>query len=99
MKAPFERLLLPAGLLSGTIIGAGIFSLPFVFNKTGFLFGCLYLLLGTFAYVTLHLMFSDVMLQTEGEHRLVGYIRMYLGKFAFYLSIITSVLASFFVLT
>jgi tyrosine-specific transport protein len=64
----------------GTIIGVGIFGLPYVAAKTGFLVILGYfLILGSIA-VVMHLMYVDIILGTPGKHRFPGYVKKYLGK-------------------
>lgn len=65
--------------LAGTIIGVGIFGLPYAASKAGFFTQLFYL--GAFAgvFVLLHLMFGEVMLRTTERHRLAGYVGVYFG--------------------
>ena len=90
---------MPTGLLSGTVIGAGVFALPFVFQISGLSTGLFYLALAAYLYVFIHLFYADVILRTPGEHRFVGYAQIYLGKLAGGLAILMSVLEMIFVLT
>ncbi|MEK7478628.1 MAG: aromatic amino acid transport family protein [Patescibacteria group bacterium] len=83
----YKNILLPASILSGSIIGAGIFSLPFVFNKLGLLAGFLSLIIFAFIYALIYFIYADVVLRTEGEHRFIGYSKIYLGKIGFWVSI------------
>jgi len=66
--------------LVGTVIGAGVFAIPFLFSRSGVL-SCLFyfFVLGTIV-IFLHLFLGEVVLRTKGEHRLVGYTKEYLGK-------------------
>lgn len=66
--------------LSGTIIGAGILGLPYVFAKSGFLVGLFWLIVlgGVMLFVNLTL--GEITLRTRGKHQLVGYAEKYLGK-------------------
>ena len=67
--------------LVGTVIGAGIFGIPYVVAKIGFLPGIFYLLtLGTLV-LFLNLLYGEVILRTPGDHQLTGYAEIYLGKF------------------
>ncbi len=77
----YRNFLLPTGLLAGTIIGAGVFALPYVFVRSGLAVGFFYLALAAVAYTVIHLLYADVIVRTAGEHRFVGYARMYLGRF------------------
>lgn len=61
--------LLAVGLLSGTIIGAGIFSLPFVVNQLGLITGVFYLLFFATVYSLIFLMYAELTTTTNEEHR------------------------------
>lgn len=76
MSARLEAL----GLLVGTIIGVGVFALPFVFFQAGFLLGAIELFLLTLAVLAIHLMYGDVALSTDRPHQLPGYASLYLGE-------------------
>ncbi len=95
----FKELILPAGLLSALIIGAGIFALPYVFSRAGFSVGLFYLVVFTVAVTAIHLMYLEIMRTTPGNHRFSGFSRIYLGENSFRLSILTTVLGLFLVLT
>lgn len=95
----FKNVILPAGLLAGTIIGAGIFALPFVFEKAGTLTGLFYLVIFGVVFTLIHLMYAEVILKTEGNHRFPGYARIYLGNFGFRSTILTTVIGMIITLT
>jgi len=78
----YYNFLLPAGLLSGTIIGAGVFSLPYVFNRAGINPGFFYLFVLGLAMTVVHLLYARLVLKTRGHHNFVGYARLYLGRWA-----------------
>ncbi len=95
----YKKFLLPVGLLAGTIIGAGIFSLPYVFKESGFALGFFYLALGAIVFTIIHLMYADIIVGTSGEHRFPGYAKKYLGQWAFWISIFIAVIQALIVLT
>jgi amino acid permease len=67
-------------MLIGTIVGAGIFGLPYVVSKIGFLAGFFYLLiLGVVVFIST-LCYAEVTLRTKEEHQMAGYAKKYLGK-------------------
>ncbi|MBI4134692.1 MAG: hypothetical protein HY471_01095 [Candidatus Sungbacteria bacterium] len=76
MKGRLEAL----ALLIGTIIGVGVFALPFVFYRAGFLLGALELVILTAAVLAIHLMYGDVALSVGRPHQLPGYAALYLGR-------------------
>lgn len=65
--------------LSGTIIGAGILGLPYVFSKSGFLIGLIWLIFLGAIILFINLALGEVTLRTKGTHQLTGYAQMYLG--------------------
>jgi len=66
--------------LIGTIIGAGIFGLPFVISKSGVIPGVFYFLILGGAVTLLHLFIGEIALRTSEKHRLIGYADIYLGN-------------------
>jgi len=83
-----KKLFSAAATLSGTIIGAGILGLPFVFSKAGFFHGLFWVILfGIVMYVT-YLYLSEVYLRTNGHHQLPGLAEKYLGKKGKYIMLI-----------
>jgi len=72
----------PQAAFISTIVGAGVFGLPFVASRSGMgtMLGY-FLVLGS-AVLLLHLLFGEICLRTQEKHRLVGYARLYLGSVA-----------------
>ncbi len=93
------KLFLQTGLLIGTIIGAGMFSLPFVFKNSGIATGIFYLILASVVYIFAYWMYADLVLRTIGDHRFAGYARIYLGRWAFWLSVLMTIAEMILVLT
>lgn len=63
----------------GTIIGVGLFSLPYIASRAGIWMMLLYLLLLGGVTVFIGWIYGEVALRTEGLHRLPGYAERYLG--------------------
>ncbi len=72
--------LLTTGLLAGTIIGAGIFSLPYVFNRLGLGTGFFYLIVFTLVYFAIHLMYAQIVQTSDGAHQFFYFAEKYLPK-------------------
>ena len=72
--------LLGIGSLIGTIIGAGVFGIPYIVARSGVLTSFFYFLILGFLVLFLHLFFGEIILRTKEKHRLVGYAEKYLGK-------------------
>ena len=90
---------MPTGLLAGTIIGAGVFALPYIFNAVGLSAGIFYLILGAAAYSAIHLMYADLVVETGNNRRFVGLAELYLGKGASMLGLLMAVVQMVFVMT
>ncbi|MFA5355709.1 MAG: aromatic amino acid transport family protein [Candidatus Paceibacterota bacterium] len=67
-------------ILIGTIVGAGMFGLPYVFSRSGILPALFYFPIIAGLLMFLHLAFGEIFLRTKEECRLVGLARKYLGK-------------------
>ena len=79
-----KRSLLATSVFIGSILGAGVFGLPYVFAQAGWLVGFLYLVvLGGFL-LTLQLMNAEITIQTPGRKRLAGLAGAYLGPIGRY---------------
>ena len=76
-----KKFLHATAVLIGTMVGVGIFGIPFSFAKAGFWIGFGFLLLTGAMTVIFNLLFAEVVLRTEGKHQLVGYTDIYLGPF------------------
>jgi tyrosine-specific transport protein len=77
-----NRFLLVLATLVGTMIGAGIFGLPYVVSKSGIIPGLFYFIVLGGIVTILHLMFGEIALRTTEKHRLIGYAKLYLGDWA-----------------
>ncbi len=66
-------------VLMGTMVGVGIFGIPFAFSKAGFWIGFSLLIFIGFITVLLNLMYGEVVLRTHEEHQITGYADKYLG--------------------
>ncbi|MBU1036953.1 GerAB/ArcD/ProY family transporter [Patescibacteria group bacterium] len=80
-------------ILVGTIIGAGIFGIPYVVVKAGFWTGLLVMIIIAIAMVIIKLLVSEIVLSTKDNHQLTGYAEKYLGikgKYIMFFTIIFS---------
>ncbi|MAG02782.1 hypothetical protein CMI42_05575 [Candidatus Pacearchaeota archaeon] len=87
MRKPFlsKKFIAAAFTLSGSIIGAGILGLPYVFAQSGFLIGLSWVLfLGLIVTYTL-LCLGEITLRTKRDRQLPGLTEKYLGKTGKYL--------------
>jgi tyrosine-specific transport protein len=72
--------LLALAILVGTIVGAGIFGIPYVISKSGIIPGFFYFFVLGGAVLLIHLLFGEVVLRTKENFRLIGFGQKYLGK-------------------
>lgn len=76
MKNP---VLLASLSLVGTIVGAGIFGIPYVFAQSGSWLSLAYCAVLGAAALLIHWFYAQVVAVTPGKHRLVGYVHKHLG--------------------
>jgi tyrosine-specific transport protein len=74
-----KKFLYAVSVLIGTMVGVGIFGMPFAFAKAGFWVGIGMLFIIGLATLLVDLMYGEVALRTEGNHQLLGYTKKYLG--------------------
>ena len=74
-----RNFLYATAVLVGTMVGVGIFGIPFAFSKAGFWVGFLFLIFIGFITLLLNLMYGEVILRTHEEHQITGYTEKYLG--------------------
>ncbi|MFO7807631.1 MAG: aromatic amino acid transport family protein [Candidatus Moraniibacteriota bacterium] len=79
-------------VLSGTILGAGLFAVPFAIQKAGILTLFIYLPALAFVQFLLHKIYAEVVLSTTRRHRMPGYVGVYYGKFYRNLALAISVI-------
>jgi len=71
--------------LTGCVVGAGIFGIPYVAVRAGFWTGMLVILVLGLAALVVHLLTGEVALRSNKCHQLAGYAEQYLGKKGKYL--------------
>lgn len=81
--------------LIGTIIGVGLFGIPYVVARSGFLIGLGWLIIIGAVALIIHLAYGEIILRTKGKHRRIGYVDRYLGKRETEISALIILLARF----
>lgn len=66
--------------LIGTIVGVGMFAVPFVVSRSSIILLFIYLPILGIAQYFLHKFYAEIILSTKGKHRLPGYAEKYFGK-------------------
>lgn len=64
----------------GTIVGAGVFTLPYMAVQAGLGISTIWLIVVGLLVLYFHLAFGEVVLRTKNDFRLPGYVGHYLGK-------------------
>jgi tyrosine-specific transport protein len=75
-----KKFILALAILIGTIVGAGIFGIPYVMSRSGLIPSFFYFIIFGFVILFLHLFFGEIVLRTNEKFRLIGYAEKYLGK-------------------
>ena len=77
---PTKNYIYAVSTLIGTAVGAGVFGLPYVVAKAGFVPALILLVILGAIMILLGLMYGEVTLRTTNKGRLVGYCEKYIGK-------------------
>lgn len=78
-------------ILSGTIIGVGVFGLPYIFQKTGLIPSFLIFTAVAILIYIVHYIYALIALE-GGKHRLVAYVEFFLNRNFKFIPIITSII-------
>jgi len=75
-----RQFLYSGAVLIGTMVGLGVFGIPFAFAKAGFWIGLLFLVIIGAISTILYLMYGEIILRTKKSYQIVGYTNLYLGN-------------------
>lgn len=95
MLSGLKNSVLAVSMLSGTIIGVGFFSLPYITLKVGIGAMLGYFLILGFLVILIHLLFGEVAISTPDFMRLPGYAKFHLGEWGRVLAFISIVFGLF----
>lgn len=79
-------------LFIGTIIGVGVFALPYTISRAGLMVGAAELVVLTVIVTLIHLMYGDISLSVPGSHQMPGYVSILLGRYPRAISSASSIL-------
>lgn len=89
------KLIYAIATLSGTIIGVGLFALPYITLKVGFwVMLCYFLVLGALV-ILIHSFFGELALKTPDFKRLPGFAKFHLGNWGERIALISTILGIF----
>ena len=84
-----KNIIYAISVLSGTIIGVGLFSLPYLTIGVGWTVMLLYFLIIGGAVILLHVLFGELVVRTPDKKRFPGIAEYYWGKTGKYFTLIT----------
>lgn len=90
-----KKLIYPVSTLAGTIIGVGLFALPYVGSKVGLLVLLGYFFVLGILVVLIHLFYGQVALKTPDYRRFPGFADYFLGKKGKIITYTTTILGLF----
>ncbi|MBI2033482.1 MAG: hypothetical protein HYT13_00045 [Candidatus Liptonbacteria bacterium] len=80
----FKNFVWEVGLLTATTIGAGVFAIPYIFSKSGWLLSILYIGLISSLIFSVHLLYWQVLAKAGDRVKLLGLIKKYFGQAGYY---------------
>lgn len=87
--------LLAVTTLMGTIIGVGLFTIPYITVVSGVLPLIFYMVILALVQNHLHLLYAEIVLSTKGAHRLPGYIEKYNGRWGKFVTLAVTIFSDF----
>lgn len=75
-----RKIVIAASMITGTVVGAGILGLPFVFYRTGFLLSCFLLMFSIIISLLLMIYISELDFNIKSVHQVPGLVKHALGK-------------------
>ncbi len=95
MKKKFLKGIYALAVLSGTIIGVGLFGLPYITAKVGLWIMLAYFLFLGILVILVHLFFGELALHTPDFMRMPGFAQIYLGKWGKNIALTSNILGLF----
>jgi amino acid permease len=95
MEERKRRILRAISTLSGTIIGVGFFSLPYILSKVGIYTLTFYFLFLGSLVILIHLLFGELAILTPDLKRLPGFVNYHLGSIAGKVAFISAILGTY----
>lgn len=81
-------------VMIGYVIGVGMFGLPFVISKAGVAVFIVFIVFFGMIQYLLHMIYANLILATNGKHRLAGFAEKYLGKKFKYITFIAKTIGN-----
>jgi len=94
----FKNYIYPIATISGSIIGVGFLSLPYIASKVGIWLMLIYFVILTIVVISIHVILGKIALKTPDYKRWPGFVGYYFGGWAKRAILIPEILGSFGVL-
>lgn len=91
-----KNFLLSVTILAGTILGAGIFSMPYVVSRVGLALGAAYLLFFGYVYFLVHKFYGEALQTAPPGHNFLYFLRESMGRA--YWNIASAIIVAEFIL-
>lgn len=91
----FKKIIYSVAMLSGTTVGVGFFSLPYIASRAGLLVTLGYFLVLGIIVTVVHSIFGELAMATPDFKRLPGFAKFHLGKWGERVSLVTAMLGAF----
>ena len=98
LKDIFKNYIYPIAVMSGSIIGVGFLSLPYITSKVGIFIMLFYFVFLTALVICLHLIFTDITLKTPDFKRFPGFVGFHLGAWAERVTLVLMIFGAFGIL-
>ena len=79
----------------GTIIGVGLFAIPYITARSGILPLIFYMVILAIVQNYLHLLYAEIVLSIKGNHRLPGYVEKYNGQAGKLITFVITILSDY----
>ena len=86
------KIIYSISIISGTVIGAGLFALPYLTLKVGMPIMIIYLIVLGFIAILIHYFFAELALKTKDFIRLPGFVLHYLGKWGYRVALFSGIM-------
>lgn len=94
MEKFFRNYVYPVAMLSGSIIGVGFLSLPYIALQVGIFRMLFYMAILSALVLFVHLIFGEISLKTPDFKRFPGFVGFYLGEWAQNVSLVLMIFGS-----
>jgi len=89
LRAMKNKFWYAAALLVASLVGIGLFGIPYTFAQVGFGVGLIFFIILTVLILITNLLYGEVILRTHSRHQFIGFVNTYLGPWSSRLNLFT----------